>query len=211
VLRKKHDLVMLAAEGSGGAKAPLFGSTSMHLMRKCPCPVWVIKPTRRRHYKRVLAAVDVDAPTPESSSLNNKILGIALSLARLEGSELHVFHAWSWLGGSLVRGRIGSAETNQWQREIRSSRKGLLDSLLQEFDMEGVAVSSHLAKGEARWLIPRFAKKKGIDVIVMGTVCRTGIAGLLIGNTAERILQDVNCSVLALKPDGFATPITLER
>jgi universal stress protein E len=44
----------------------------------------------------------------------------------------------------------------------------------------------------------------------METVGRTGIPGLLMGNTAETILQQVNCSVLAIKPPGFVTPVTLD-
>ncbi|MCK7506615.1 MAG: universal stress protein [Desulfobacterales bacterium] len=58
-------------------------------------------------------------------------------------------------------------------------------------------------------MIPALAKRKGIELIVMGTVCRTGIAGFLMGNTAEMVLQQVNCSVLTVKPDGFKTPVKL--
>ncbi|ABM21246.1 MAG: universal stress protein [Gammaproteobacteria bacterium] len=46
-----------------------------------------------------------------------------------------------------------------------------------------------------------------IDLIVMGTVGRVGIPGLIIGNTAESILEQAKCSVLAIKPEGFKTPI----
>ncbi|MBW2389000.1 MAG: universal stress protein, partial [Deltaproteobacteria bacterium] len=74
VLRKKHDLVILTAEGRGGVKDRLFGSTSLHLMRKCPCPVWVMKPTRSRRYNRILAAVDPHPSDPERTALNVKIL-----------------------------------------------------------------------------------------------------------------------------------------
>ena len=52
---------------------------------------------------------------------------------------------------------------------------------------------------------------KDIDLLVMGTVCRTGIAGFLIGNTAEEVLNQVGCSVLTLKPEGFVTPVTLDE
>lgn len=58
VLRDKHDLVILASEGKGGVNDRLFGTTSMHLMRKCPCPVWVVKRAQTRPYTRILAAVD---------------------------------------------------------------------------------------------------------------------------------------------------------
>jgi nucleotide-binding universal stress UspA family protein len=44
----------------------------------------------------------------------------------------------------------------------------------------------------------------------MGTVARTGINGLLMGNTAEMILTQIDCSVLAVKPQGFVSPVTLE-
>jgi nucleotide-binding universal stress UspA family protein len=57
-------------------------------------------------------------------------------------------------------------------------------------------------------LIPRVAERVRIDLIVMETVSRAGIAGLLIGNTAEKILHQVDCSVLTVKPDGFVSPVT---
>jgi len=44
----------------------------------------------------------------------------------------------------------------------------------------------------------------------MGTVNRAGIAGLLIGNTAEKVLRQVDCSTLAVKPEGFITPVLLD-
>ncbi len=59
-------------------------------------------------------------------------------------------------------------------------------------------------------MIPELAYKEKVDLIIMGTVCRTGIAGFFIGNTAEKVLQQVHCSVLTVKPDGFATPVILD-
>ena len=58
-------------------------------------------------------------------------------------------------------------------------------------------------------MIPKLAHEKQVDLIVMGTVCRTGIGGFFIGNTAEKILQDVDCSVLTVKPEGFVSPVTV--
>ena len=58
-------------------------------------------------------------------------------------------------------------------------------------------------------MIPELAAEKEVELIVMGTVSRTGVAGFLIGNTAEKILGQVDCSVLTVKPDGFITPVRL--
>jgi universal stress protein E len=64
-------------------------------------------------------------------------------------------------------------------------------------------------KGEPGSVIAEFAEAKKIDLIVMGTVGRTGLAGFIMGNTAETILRAVRCSVIAVKPEGFESPVTL--
>ena len=69
---------------------------------------------------------------------------------------------------------------------------------------------THLVKGLASKEIPALAKRIDASLIVMGTVARTGIPGFFMGNTAESILSQIECSVLAIKPQGFATPVTLE-
>jgi nucleotide-binding universal stress UspA family protein len=69
---------------------------------------------------------------------------------------------------------------------------------------------THLVKGLARKEIPALANQIEADMVVMGTVVRTGIPGFIMGNTAETILNQIDCSVLAIKPSGFVTPITLE-
>ena len=96
VLRDKHDLVMVTAEGKAGVTKRLFGSTSLHLMRKCPCPVWVMKPTKRRRYLRIMAAVDPGTLNQERNALNTVIMDLATTMAVLEQSELHIVHAWSF-------------------------------------------------------------------------------------------------------------------
>ena len=58
-------------------------------------------------------------------------------------------------------------------------------------------------------VIPEFVVGHGTELVVMGTVARGGIAGLLIGNTAERVLRKLPCSVLAVKPDDFVSPVIL--
>jgi nucleotide-binding universal stress UspA family protein len=67
-----------------------------------------------------------------------------------------------------------------------------------------------LIKGRPADVIAEFAKAHEVDLIVMGTVVRTGIPGLLIGNTAETVLHQVQCSILAVKPDTFVSPVTLD-
>jgi nucleotide-binding universal stress UspA family protein len=212
VLRNKHDLVMITAEGGSGLKDVLFGTTTMHLMRKCPCPVWAIKTTKRERFSRILAAVNLDPSDEVKSQLNAKIMQLATSLAQSEKSKLHVIHTWIVYGESFLSdlGRIQENEMDKVVRKAKKMHKTWLEELLEEYGPRIPKSQVHLMQGEAGKLIPEMAKKKRIELIVMGTVGRTGVPGLFIGNTAEKILQKVNCSVLAVKPDGFISPVKLD-
>ena len=212
VLRENHDLVIKAAQGEGGLQGMLFGSTAMHLMRKCPCPVWVIKKGESEHYDRIIAALDPDPSDEQRNKLSAKIMDLGTSLAKLEQSELLVVHAWLLYGETILRGGVGrmdQGEMDRLVREAEATHKGRLDDLLQKYDLQGLNYQVHLIKGEAGRVIPELAAKKEAGLIVMGTLSRSGVAGFLIGNIAEKILHKVDCSVLAVKPDGFVTPVSL--
>lgn len=211
VLRNKHDLIMITAEGKSGLRETLFSTTTMHLMRKCPCPVWALKATKRGRFARILAAVDLDPSDEVKSQLNAKIIQLAASLAQSERSKLHVIHTWSLYGESFLStlGRVQGSEMDEAVSKAKKLHKKWLEGFLEEYAPGIPKRQIHLMHGDAGRLIPELARRKRIELFVMGTVGRTGIPGLLIGNTAERILQCVTCSVLAVKPDGFISPVTL--
>jgi len=208
VLRENHDLVMKTAQGEGGLKGMLFGSTAMHLMRKCPCPVWVVKRGENERFDRIIAAVDPDPLDEQRNQLNFKIMDLATSLAKIEQSILLV----SLYGETILRsgrGRMNREEIDTMVREAEAEHKERLNNLLQKYKLQDLKHRVHLIKGEAGRVIPELAEKKRADLIVMGTLSRSGVAGFLIGNTAEKIIHEVDCSVLTAKPDGFVTPVKL--
>ena len=212
VLKNKHDLVMTTAEKDGFPRAAIFGSTAMHLLRKCPCPVWVEKPTLPKTPRAIMAAVDPDPVNGTRHSLNANILDLAASLARSEGGELHIIHCWRLpLEGTLrARQEFADKTVDSMIQDLQKVHTRRLQKLLEEQDFQGITPHIHLLKGGAGSLIPQIAAEQDIDLVVMGTVCRTGIAGFFIGNTAEQVLQEIHCSVLAIKPEGFQTPVKLE-
>ncbi|MDX2502899.1 MAG: universal stress protein [Gammaproteobacteria bacterium] len=216
VLRDKHDLVILAAEGKGGLKERLFGSTSMHLMRKCPCPVWVVKPKGDVNYKRILAAVDttINFPDPEHKSLNPLILQLASSLAQIDKSQFHVVQVWSVFAEGYMEGRGGldNDSIHRVRKQVKQQYKIWLERLLASVGLKKTVTQTHMLRNEdTAMAIVKLVKNEKIDLLVIGTVCRTGLAGFFIGNTAEKVLSEVNCSVLTVKPEGFVTPVMLEE
>ncbi len=220
VLAEGHDLVIKAAEDPGWASR-LFGSEDMHLMRKCPCPVWLLRADTTGPYRTVLAAIDVARGSQDATTaaLNREILELAANLAIAESASLHLVHAWDAPAESLLRtfGSHPDDSLRYAEGERERHRAGLDEALAWlavNYGHEGarwLKPEAHLLRGNPRRVIPALAAEIAADVVVMGTVGRTGVSGLLIGNTAEAILDQLACAVLALKPAGFRTPVTLEE
>lgn len=223
VLRDGYDLVIKPAENPGWTER-LFGSDDMHLLRKCPCPVWMVKPSEKAEYANILAAVDLDLPEPEkvarrhagNQSLNEQIIDLAASMCLSGFTQLHLVHAWDapeidfasmWTNSSDVdEMRLLDAERSRHQ--IAMTR--LTDQLRERIGADSYDYLSpriHLPKGDARTVVPEQARNVKADLVIMGTVARTGIKGFIIGNTAEAILDQLPCSVMAVKPEGFSSPV----
>ena len=209
VLEEDYDLVIMTADIWRGLRQATFGSTSMHLMRKCPCPVWVMQPQAGRRFQRILAAIDPDLVEEVPSGLDVKIMQMASSLARIEGCRLDILHAWDFVGRDLdtSRSEISEDIMAQMVERNRTVHHAAVERLLGAVDLAGVDYQVHLPKGDPASAIPELVSAHEVDLIVMGTVAKTGIAGFFIGDTAEEVLRQVSCSVLTVKPDGFVTPV----
>ena len=199
----KHDLLIKAPQRGSARLGMLFGGTDQKLMRRCPCPVWIVKPDKSS-FKNILAAVEINPNEPEAASIATKIMELSTSLAASEGSELHVLHAWDLASEVKLRsGRIAIADVEKLVEQMEIAHKHGLDRLLEKHPYD--RTQAHLIRGDAGDVIIDFVEQRKIDLVVIGTVARTGIPGLLIGNTAEEVLSSVQCSVLTLKPEGFDT------
>lgn len=207
VLRAKHDLVI-----KGGKLDEGVDQLAMRLIRKCPCPVWVIRKTHTGDFRRILAAVDVGTRNEETSALNKKIVQLASSLAQREKGEAHYMHSWRLEFEMMMNGprmNLKPEELFEFKKTLRIERETALQRLLDQSDIHPLTGSVHLVEGDTRMVIQTLLERLQIDVLVMGTIGRSGIPGLLIGNMAEKILGKINCTVLTVKPDDFVSPVML--
>lgn len=89
----------------------------------------------------------------------------------------------------------------------------LVDAYVVKKDKDNVDYLSpqlHIIRGDPKKVIPTKAQKLDVDLIIMGTIAGKGIAVFFMGNTAETILNQINCSVLTVKPPGFISPVKLD-
>ena len=202
-----YDLLIMDAATQHPGRKRFMGSTTKHVLRKCPCPVLCIREQTKPG--KVAAAVDVFADKPESVELNHKVLTFAHDLAQREGAQLHVVYAQQPIGEPMLSAwGIGSADMlDGMEADLIASAETKLLKLTEDVcgSADGIVLQTVL--GNPRDALPQYVRDNQIELLTMGTVCRTGIKGFLIGNTAESILNEVTCSVLALKPDGFMSTV----
>ena len=207
VIRSAHDLVILGDPIEDGVD-----QLAMRLIRKCPCPVWVIRNTHTGDFRRILATVDIGGTSDESRALNRKIIELGHSLAQRENGEAHYLTAWRLEYEMMMRGprmKVSPEELFELKKQLRIERETGMQELLESVSAAPAPEQVHIVEGDATAVIDRLLESLEIDVLIMGSVARSGIPGLLIGNMAEKVLNNLNCTVLTVKPDGFVSPVTV--
>ena len=206
VLRHGHDLLVKHAE-SGADKG--FKAPDMALLRKCPCPVWLWRAARHAQNNLCIGvAVDAQSDEQEGKDLAKRLVQVADSLSAKSTQPLKAVSCWEYEFEGYLREnawiKIPEEEINEAVEQTKAQHKADFDALMND---AGVTGEKHQLRGTPAEVLPDFVNAEGIDVLVMGTVGRTGIPGFIIGNTAEALLQEVKCSLLAMKPAGFTSPV----
>ncbi|UZE95365.1 universal stress protein [Alkalimarinus alittae] len=209
-VKENFDLIIKPTDDKGHNRVSIFGSNDQQLFRKSSVPVWINKPTKSFQCKRLLAAVDIDPDQPENIDLNRGIIGLAKEMAQAFDAELHVVHAWHVPYASLLKESgqhaiIEKAESAV--KDLHIQQEQLWKAFLSEYELDNTPSANHFIQGDVDKVVSDLALTLDIDTVVMGTVARTGIEGFFIGNTAEKILSKLDCSVLAIKPDSFSPPV----
>ncbi len=226
VLEHGYDLVVKHCdknEWEGGR----IGSEDMHLLRKCPCPVLLLQNAPADGFRSVMATVDVsdsdedmNAAGRVQAQLNEAVIETAAAMAVAQGASMHIGSVWDAYGEDFLRygafAQLPEDRVLEYIEDCRLEFEERLEQLLtlmkQELGRDAVDYlrpRSRLVKGKPQEQIPVMVQQNDVDLLVMGTVARTGIPGFIIGNTAESILAQVQCSVLAIKPQGFVSPVSL--
>ncbi|NJO56449.1 MAG: universal stress protein [Rhodospirillales bacterium] len=158
-----------------------------------------------------MVAIDPDVEGDAERAIATTLMELAIPLAILDQVPLHVLHVWEAPHESALRHsprlRIPPVEADAYVGAIEARHRQRLDRLIGPF--LGVVPDMHveMIKGKAAEVIPEVAQARQISTMVMATLARDGVPGLLIGNTAEAVIGRIECSVLTIKPEGFISPV----
>lgn len=205
---------LIIAECHHGARTRpwLVHLTDWELLRTSAVPVLLLRNTTPWRRPVVLAAVDTAHAHDKSAALDARIVTAARDLgARLNG-ELHVMHSahpslLESMRATPLAGDVMTWPTLTYAAYVERAR---IDFAKFFTGQRIRPTHAHLVPGDPTVTIPRLAKQLKAGMVVMGAVSRSGIKRVLIGNTAERVLESLPCDILVVKPEGFHTPIDAE-
>lgn len=209
VVRYGYDLVITAEETRTTLEGLLFGKPASRIMRACPCPVWIVKPQAALRCRRIVAAIGAEGAEGAPEDIDHAVLSLAAKLAYAEGCRLDIVHAWDFKGQDLETSRSEMLPP-MWRALYRRNRLAhakALSSVLSDFDLDGIDHEVHMPKGDPYRILLDFSWKSDVDLIVAGTVSRTGIDRFIYSNLVERILPLADCAVLAVKSAAFVPSV----
>jgi universal stress protein E len=203
VLELHPELVVKDVHAVPAVARMLHTPLDWQLLRLCPVPVMLVNPRAGAAPQRIIATVDPMEGDRGPAELNDRVLEMALALALQCDAELHAVYAFAFLPlpGDDVVGLV-TASYPKLHQQLRDAHRQAFDRLMDKHSVP--ADRRHFIESATpETAISEFAGLTQTDLVVMGTVYRSGVDRMVFGSTAERTLYRLNCDVLALKPEGF--------
>lgn len=204
VLEDHYDLVVKGTHKHDVLKSVIFTPTDWHVLRKCPSPVLLVKEHDWPPQGNILAAVNAGSEQEHHKSLNNRIITSAQYIAQLLDGTVHLVNAYP---GTPVNIAIEIPEFNpqEYNDGIKRHHIEAAKELARSFGIP--PERTHVQEGMPEDVIPSIARKLDVEMVVLGTVGRTGLSATIIGNTAEHVIDRLDSDVLAVKPENFVCPL----
>lgn len=204
VVSAGHDLLLKEAHQQDKLQAVIFTPIDWQLLRKCPCPVWMVKDQPWPENGKALVAVNLSSDEPEYQALNEKLIKESIELAeKVDQTELHLVGAYPEAAMSIAV-ELPEFNPSVYENAIRGQYLIAMKAVRQKFSI-GEELT-HVEQGLPEQVIPRVADEINAGVVVLGTVGRTGFSAAFIGNTTERVIGNLKCDLLAIKPDDYEAP-----
>ncbi len=186
------NVIIMAAGTSGDGGSVRLGNTTARIRRKAAKPVWIVPPGSSPQVNKILCPVD-------GSKSSGRALKNAIHLARRFPAELTVLMVVQGLPDCYDR--FGQVAV---MAEQASAREQLpqFEQFLAEFDLQDVTWNKTIRYGKPYQEILNAARETHSDLLVMGSVGKTGFSRILVGGVARRVAQEIPCSIVTVKSEN---------
>ncbi|HMO15362.1 MAG TPA: universal stress protein [Pirellulaceae bacterium] len=204
VLQHNIDVVIRYRKGAASKRTGPVGQTAYQLLGSCPVPVLLVAPSSPVTPDRVLACVDVY----DETSLNKKIVDMACFVKTDREEQPSLLYCWDWFGHEFLKHRMNAQEYEEITKRLEAEQRQKLRDLAVALNLNPDHPGVKLLFGSAQYAIPEYANQQKFDLVVMSTVAPRSLGNKLLGSTIDNTIQRLDCSLLAIKPDGFVSPVT---
>ncbi len=188
------DLVIKSTHHHSALERSIISNTDWRLIRKCPYPLMLVKPQPWKEDGSIATAVDPMHVKAEQSKLDHVLLDGAASMSETFGQPVRVFHSYYPFVSALFP--LGG-ETDEHLQRIEEQHRGKVLAAMKEHDIPEAALE--LSRGELNSSLLAFLNRTQANLLVLGALSRNFLERAIVGNTAEKILEDCPCDILVLK------------
>jgi len=212
--RSKADLIVADNHRRHHRLPRLLHLADWELLRLSPTPVLLVKTARPYRHPAVLAAVDPSHAFAKPAKLDDEILRVGTTVTHALRGTLHAVHAYTSFPPTSLRNAVHDRAANVDVAQRSAARA----TALAQADFKRVLRKAKISRTR-QYLTTRFptdaiehvARKTHSAIVVMGALSRSGLKSLFIGNTAESLLDRLNCDILVVKPATFVNRVPRGR
>jgi universal stress protein E len=207
VFSNSHEIVIKATRKHAIIESVIFTPTDWHLLRKCPCPVLLVKEHDWPENGKIVASVHVASENDVHMQLNQSMVDQALDLAERLSAQPYLVNSYPVTPPNITV-ELPEFDPSLYTDTVRGHHLKMMKALRQQYSIseEFTVVEQGLPED----VIPKVAEELKAGLVILGTTGRTGLSAVFIGNTAENVIDKINCDVLALKPEGYISPLAPE-
>lgn len=199
-----YDLIVKGTQQHDTLKSVIFTPTDWHLLRKAPKSVLLVKDHAWPENGAIVGAVNVGTEDEAHQSLNSRISDTCQEMATLLKGNVHLVNSYPGTPINIAI-EIPEFDPQTYNQSVKKHHQANMRKHAENFGIG--AEFCHVKEGLPEDVIPTIARALDAELVVLGTVGRQGISAALIGNTAEHVIDMLDCDVLAVKPEGFESPI----
>ncbi|MDO6543458.1 universal stress protein UspE [Photobacterium sanguinicancri] len=205
VFSNHHDIVIKATHEHDKLGSVIFTPTDWHLLRKCPCPVLMVKEHNwPENSGKIIASVNLAADSETHEALNDCIINEAKRFADTLNAEVIIVNAYPSTPVNITI-ELPEFDPASYTDAVRGHHLTSMKALRQKHGIS--EEQTCVVEGLPEDVIPQVAEELDAEMVILGTTGRTGLSAIFIGNTAEHTIDSLNCDLLALKPEGYISPL----
>ena len=145
----------------------------------------------------IIAAVNVGSDDDAHIRLNTKVTELAKDYASLLSGHVHLVNAYPSTPLNIAI-EIPEFDPERYHQSVRLHHEEAMAEHANSHNIE--AQNTHVLAGLPEHVVPQVAAQLDAELVIIGTVGRVGLSAALIGNTAEHVIDELECDVLAIKP-----------